>query len=371
MLHKAQVMVFSATLSAGILALALAAPGSSAAGSVRASSGAHCQGTRATCGKDIAPLTAKRPLPGGGTEYVYDVDGIMTRSLVPPAGFHPVTASAAKLAEYGFPPRPAGGRALRTWLGAMRKAHPAKAPAYLTVSHPDIRPALGAAPAVTNFDNPIWEGNMATSETYTNVYGAWLEPSITEAECPATYQMESTWAGLGGKNTGTLVQAGTQYGEGQIYGSGLSNHQAWYELISGSTNIFVPLPVTATVGGEMYVNIYRASSKGYNVYVENEYTGSSWGVNFLTFSPFDGSTAEFIAEDPYGGVESGVYLIRFGTFEVEDAEASVNDSTFAGLANWPHDDDIMISPTIGDTMAYAGSAFNSGDSWYDYHEHCS
>ncbi|HUC58877.1 MAG TPA: G1 family glutamic endopeptidase [Streptosporangiaceae bacterium] len=313
-------------------------------------------------------MTAKHSLRGGGTEYVYNVGGMKVHSVVPPAGFKPARASAAKLKEYGFPPRPASGRALRTWLAAVSKAHPAKVPDRLIFTHP-ARPKTGQLPSVTVYDNPIWAGNMATSETYTNVYGAWLEPSITEAECPADYQMESTWAGLGGANTGTLVQAGTQYGEGQL-SSGLANHQAWYELISGSTNDFVHLPVTATVGGEMYVNIYRASSKGYNIYVENEYTGSYWGVNFVTFSPFDGSTAEFIAEDPYGGVENGVYLIRFGTFEVEDAEASVNDSTFSGLASWPHDDDVMISPTIGDTMAYAGSAFNSGDSWYDYHEHC-
>jgi len=210
---------------------------------------------------------------------------------------------------------------------------------------------------------------MATSETYTNVYANWLEPSITEAECPANYQMESTWVGLGGFNTGTLVQAGTQYGESHFL-AGLANHQAWYELISGTTNVFVPIPVTATVGGEMDVNIYRASAKGYDIYVENEYTGVYWGVDFVTFSPYDGSTAEFITEDPGGGAENGIYLIRFGTFEVEDAEASVNDSTFQGLANWPHDNDVMVGPTTGDTMAYSGSAFNSGDSWYEYHEHC-
>jgi Peptidase A4 family len=360
MMHKPRIMLVSITLSAGLLALAFAAASSSAAGMVRTSRSEA----------EIAPLVAKRALPGGGTVYSYDVSGLTVRSPVPPAGFDPAAASAAKLAEYGFPPRPAGGRALRTWLAVVRKAHPATPPDHLMVWHPATRPAVSAAPAVTVKDNPIWAGNMATSETYTNVYGYWLEPSIAKADCPADYQMESTWAGLGGWNTGTLVQAGTQYGEGQLYGSGLSNHQAWYELISGSTNDFVPLPVTATVGGEMYVNIYRASSKGYNIYVENEYTGAYWGVNFVTFSPYDGSTAEFIAEDPYGGVDYGVYLIRFGTFEVQDAEASVNDSTFHGLANWPHDDDIMISPTTGHTMAYAGSAFNSGDSWYDYHENC-
>lgn len=252
----------------------------------------------------------------------------------------------------------------------MRKAHPAPPLRYMLVLHPALRSGT-VSPSVTVNKNPIWAGNMADSNTYTNVYSYWLEPSTSAADCPATYQMESTWAGLGGWHTSTLVKAGTQYGEGQIFGSGLSNHQAWYELINGSTNDFVPINVTATVGGEMYVNIFRASSSTYNIFVENEYTGQYWpGGTGLRFSAFDGSHAEFIVEDPYGGVSSGVYLRRFGTFEVQDAEASTNGSTFHGLANWPHADDVMYGPVTGNEMAYAGSAFNNGDSWYDYHQNC-
>jgi hypothetical protein len=81
------------------------------------------------------------------------------------------------------------------------------------------------------------------------------------------------------------------------------------------------------------------------IYVENTYTGAYWGINFASFSRYDRSMAEFIEENPADGVENGVYLIRFGTFEVQDAEASINDSTFQGLASWPRDDDVMIGPT--------------------------
>lgn len=367
MLHKRQVLLFSATLSAGFLALSLLPSHSSAEGSVNTRRSEHCQGIPSACGKDVAPLTAERPLPGGGTAYIYDVGGMPVRSQVPPAGFTPAAASPAKLAEYGFPPRPAGGRALRTWLTAVWKAHPAAPPKYLVVRHPAVQRGADAGPAVIMHDNPQWAGNVATSETYTNVYADWIEPSITEADCPADYQMEGTWAGLGGRFSGTLVQAGTQYGESHL-DSRLSNHQAWYELLSPQVNDFVPLPVTATVGGAMYVNIYRASSKGYNIYVENEYTGTYWGVNFVTFSPYDGSSAEFIVEDPGSGVAGGIYLIRFGDFEVQDAEASVNDSTFQGLAAWPHEDDVMIYQS--DNLAHAEAAFNNGDSWYDHHDGC-
>ncbi len=150
----------------------------------------------------------------------------------------------------------------------------------------------------------------------------------------------------------------------------LGAHQAWYELISGSTDHFVGLPVTATAGGQFITEIDRVSG-GYKIFVENGYTGAYKSVT-VSFSPYDGSTAEFIVEDPEGGwSQGGPYLSNFRNFEVEDAEASTNGgSVFHGLAYWPHYDDVMISPADGATMAHAGSAFNSGDSWYDYQDRC-
>jgi hypothetical protein len=356
MRNKVQVAALSALLLTALLAPTFVAAGSSAAGSA----------TNSRSKVAIAPLVAKNALPGGGTVYTYAVAGTKVSARIPPRGFNPVRASEAKLAEYDFPPRPAGGRALGTWLAAVRNTHRATPPTRMTFwrGATVARQPVAATPDTLETSN-VWAGNMAVNETYTNVYGYWVEPSITEADCPSP-QMETIWAGIGGWNTGILVQAGTQYGVNQMV-SGISNHQAWYE----TNNAFVPLPVTATVGEPMYVNIYHASSSGYNIYVVNEYTGQAWGVNFVAFSQYDGSTAEFIVEDPLGGVGPlGIYLVRFGTFEVGDAEASINDSTFRGLASWPHDDVEMISDSTGDLMAYAGDSFNSGDSWYDYHENC-
>jgi hypothetical protein len=83
------------------------------------------------CGDHIYSLQAVRPLAGGGSSYRYDVDGLSVAMLVPPAGFNPLTASAAKLAEYGFPTRPRRGRALRSWLFSMRRVHMLKPPGYM------------------------------------------------------------------------------------------------------------------------------------------------------------------------------------------------------------------------------------------------
>jgi hypothetical protein len=321
------------------------------------------------CKDGVYPVQRTIKLPGGGEAYVYDVAGVKTTEYFPPPGFNPLTASQARLAEYDYPARPGGGVALRTWLRAMRSVHPARPAPFLvtdtaleTLRAPDLasRPADGPNATSSN-----WAGNMATSHTYTNVYGYWLEPGIYASQCSPT--AESTWVGLGGWNTNTLAQDGTAYGEG---GYGLGAHQAWYELISGSTNHFVPVPLYATVGGEFYSIIDRVSG-GYHIYMENVYTGAPYATT-ASFSPFDGSTAEMIVEDPGGGYQSsGLYLSNFKSFEVEDAEASDdNGGAYHGLANWAHDDVIMKSPSDGATMAEATSAFNSGDSWYDDQLRC-
>jgi Peptidase A4 family len=326
-----------------------------------------------SCGDGVYPVRAVRKLSGGGAAYSYKVAGLTTVREVPPAGFSPLTASAAKLAEYGYPARPAGGRALRDWITLMRRARPSPAAPYLVTDKAlEKLPRPHSATQPVNADNPIWAGNMAISHTYTNVYGYWLEPNIYSTQCTSPTIAESTWVGLGGWNSGILAQDGTAVGEGS---SGVGAHEAWYEFINTATdtNVFVPIPLYATPGGEFYSIIDRVSG-GYHVYVENLYAGGAQAYT-VNFSPYDGSTAEMIVEDPYGGssgsATSGHDLDNFKSFEVEDAEASDNSgSSYAGLASWPHDDDVMKSPNGDVTMAYAGAAFNSGDSWYDYQSRC-
>lgn len=68
------------------------------------------------CGLLVFPLSAVKPLPGGGRAYIYNEGkyGVVTE-LVPPKHFDPLTASEAQLNEYGFPPRPTDSHALTLW----------------------------------------------------------------------------------------------------------------------------------------------------------------------------------------------------------------------------------------------------------------
>jgi hypothetical protein len=85
-------------------------------------------------------------------------------------------------------------------------------------------------------------------------------------------------------------------------------------------------------------------------------------------SIFDGSSAEMIVEDPAGGWSGGgPYPWNFDSFQVEDAEASENGTTYHGLAYFGHTEVIMY---VVNEMAHPGDAPNSGDTWTDYHDAC-
>lgn len=105
------------------------------------------------CKDGVYPVQKVLSLKGGGNAYVYDVAGVRTTDLVPPAGFDPLTASASQLAEYGYPPRPSGGQALKTWMMFMSKAHPAADPGYMITD--TAAEFLHHPVNVTTVNNPI------------------------------------------------------------------------------------------------------------------------------------------------------------------------------------------------------------------------
>jgi len=177
--------------------------------------------------------------------------------------------------------------------------------------------------------------------------------------------MNSNWVGLGGFNTGTLVQDGTAVGEENV---GVASHQAWYELINGPFDRFVPLPVSATAGQKFTAETFHVQG-AYDLFVKNEFTGAKF-FTAVSFSPFDGSTAENITELPEGGLSAGIGLEKFDPFTVVDAEASRDGVNFRGVASFDHDDIIMFDHNHHE-MAFAGSANSGGNSWVFNWVNCS
>lgn len=155
-------------------------------------------------------------LPDGGKIYTFVIDGIENNFPVPPEGFNPLTASDETLETYGFPPRPVDKEELTEWKENMAaykttpipeieqtdRVHGANIPVpnmLTTFSSSDIR----------NSYSTNWSGYVAKGGTnaFAQVQGDFVQPTIQSGCANNTY--ESTWVGLGGYNSGKLVQTGT------------------------------------------------------------------------------------------------------------------------------------------------------------------
>ncbi len=75
------------------------------AGTAMAQTASNTQ-TSANAAPGVVRYSAKQALPDGGTNYVFNIDGVQNILHEPPDGFCPATATDAQLAEYGFPARP-------------------------------------------------------------------------------------------------------------------------------------------------------------------------------------------------------------------------------------------------------------------------
>ena len=61
----------------------------------------------------------KQALPDGGTNYVFNINGVQNILHEPPDGFSSATATDAHFAEYGFPSRPEDAAGLAKWTSKM------------------------------------------------------------------------------------------------------------------------------------------------------------------------------------------------------------------------------------------------------------
>ncbi len=132
----------------------------------------------------------------------------------PPAGFDPVSASDADLAQYGFPRRPEpGSDSYNRWVAHMAHAkHRLDNPIATATgtAHGPLRP-LGAAGSAGQNEAPSWSGLI---EAYTNPYfaanGSGVQifttvPSVGTENCSYGPYKTWIWAGMDGSG---LASAG-------------------------------------------------------------------------------------------------------------------------------------------------------------------
>lgn len=309
-------------------------------------------------------LSEVHSLPDGGKAYVYNINGIDNVFPVPPKGFNPLTATDAQLQEYGFPTRPKDSKKLAIWQNDMSHYKQTPIP---NVSMTQIKHKLKKKQTNNKVVNGLsynWSGfyNYANSNTWTAVQGDFAQPTEQSDSAPNSY--ESAWVGLGGMNSGALIQAGTQ-----MYNY---NYNAWYEYLGrapGSSVYEIDLPsVTVHPGDDIHVYVsYQTSNQVANFYVADNTTGTSQPVlvNLSSSNYYDGTTAEWIDERP---TVNGSYAILadYGIDSWTNAQTYNTNGNWNSLGSSAYDYLIMVN-TSGDALSYPGNlSLLTATSFNDY-----
>jgi len=228
----------------------------------------------------------------------------------PDTSVDPATATAAKLAAAGYPPRPTVGT--QAWVADMTAHHTFICPKWGTpVVHPDtLQPTATASPSCvpgcsTLVYNPSWAGNVDSADRYNEVSSYWYVPTISADGSQKGTAWE--WDGLGNASPDPLIQAGSV--QDALPGKTPNAPYLWWELITnGCTPANCPaMPVAnqpLKVNDEVIViiNYYLLNGTYYPLYwIENKNnTGldqiSYFYVNNAPLSYSSGSQVEWIVE---------------------------------------------------------------------------
>lgn len=317
------------------------------------------------CGIQTFPFSSVQPLPDGGTEVDYNVDGVKMGYLSAPADFNPRTASSAQLREYGLTPRPSDPIQARAWDTQMNRLVFVRAPAFVAVLPPTgilpIREPADPKTPVSASTN--WSGYEATSSANTINYvkGQWTEPQTYATSCPT--DSVATWAGLGGDagvNSGNnnLAQAGTG-----VNWPGLGSHQGWTEDFPIQQGV-VAQPIYGHTGYTFYASV-RFTAPYFELDLYDSQSGRYLAVRVYATNT-SGYTADFIVERAGAN-----YLRNFGTLQF--TSTSIGDSYghngVLGSSNWGLLVDAMV-PNSNTSQAMAAPGSVSNGAFSDYWSYC-
>lgn len=294
-----------------------------------------------TCPVSSTPLTptSHTAFPDG-REFTYKVDGVEQDQTIAPGNFNPLTATATELAQYNVPPRPSLQANYPAWASkgsAMRfngipyvMCQPEHRIGDISVG--DSAQPTGTSAAHRYSSN--WSGIVVPQGAapegnvpYAYVEGQWDQNSYGNcgSGCSNSSTDESTWAGIGGWNSGALIQAGTDM-------NGVSQPFAGYEYLE-------PCPTDPTqecgpseISGAYVPTGVRIVTIVYRVGTSTHFTVTAGGTVVLSVtvdlpsSYYDGSDAEWINERPTYSLGNNPYykpLTNYGvTYWTQNCAAS-------------------------------------------------
>lgn len=314
------------------------------------------------------------PLPGGGTDYIYYINGVKNEFPVPPKGFNPLTATNAKLQEYGFPTRPTQSKQLQQWKSEMSKWKKTPIPKVMTIPGIEHRLSTTIASSCSSYPgvycNPIWSGyyNNSSYNEWVGVQGDWKQPYVGSTPC--SNADEVAWAGIGGLHTGSLLQAGSDMNFG-------GTPFAWYEYLEPGGGVAEqPLPkVNVHPGDSMHTYVsYQTSTGIADFYVADNTTGTSQPAKVtLNSNYYDGTTVEWVDERPSNCPTpttcTPYNLLNYGSDPWTNAQSYSIYGYWNPIGALPNQQ-LFMEDSSGNVMS-ASSSLTTSSSFTDYYHQCS
>jgi hypothetical protein len=204
-----------------------------------------------------------------------------------------------------------------------------------------------------------WAGYVANSgagnTTYIAAQGDFIQPTYHTSCSPSE---EGSWTGIGGYNSGRLIQAGTE----------MSTNRAWYEYLGNNGAGIAPV-YTINVGSGHRIHTYEViqrSTGKTTFYVYDTYTGinKSVVVTLSVSTYYDGSSTAYIDERPNGAY---YWLRNFSSIAWTNAKAQKTSGTWYSLQSQSEVEVILVENGI--TLARPG-AMTGSQSFTEHYYHC-
>lgn len=236
---------------------------------------------------------------GGNSPRAADVaSSYQPLATYPPmAGFNPITASAAELAQNHFPPRPTSGPALTAWDATYGRATHYAPPDPVQGTNPVAPPlATSSSPSSAGAYNSLnslnWSGYFITASS-ASAQAIWEQKPVAVGDDTnfETAPQVAFWTGLGGINTENLIQAGAS----SISTYPSAQYRFWTEDYPQDPVFEGPV---IRPDDYAFVSVSYDGADSTTYFLEDQTTGNY--SYFTNDTPYvDLTTTDCIAESPY------------------------------------------------------------------------
>jgi hypothetical protein len=224
----------------------------------------------------VSAQASAQTSPGGPGKIATNIAGI-SAFAVPPANFNPLTATAAELEQYGFPPRPSrllGADALARWQRRVRdqtrivpelvETNTFHGPAR-TIKQARTKPSViegtsenWSGVAIVDKTNPFSKPTMQVEARFV------VPKPVSGCKSGTERYSSANWVGIDGAFSNDVLQAGT---ETDLNCASGATYYAWIEWYPNSEVKVSNLPVSG--GDLMSISVFIASDGGKHLSVEN------------------------------------------------------------------------------------------------------